>query len=217
MAVISIYAQQETYVEKLVNPDSNFDVSNTGQINAIYIGGDKAFLYRTFVLFDCSMLIDRTINSVKMVRQISFVANGGFAALADRIDDTHCPLWVASEATWNDYRTGDAWDVPGGDGDITDPDLINYTEASGTGEYVNTEAGFKEHVEAALNSSRDPNLNGLVCFLMLLNDESPGSTTGVVWDGGDASVPPRRRWRLEIDYVGGPSGVALGSANVGFY
>lgn len=211
MAVRHFEATIDSHMDGVNNKDTNYGTDQTLFNSITYLGGDKAFLFRPIGNFDVSPVAGLTINSAKLVREITSVTNGGFSAILSRC--TRPADWTEGGVTWNKYDGTNAWTDAGGDFDDTGPPAkIDYTEPTATGEHEIT--GLKDFVTDAID-----NRSNIVSIIMRHSDENPASTTGAQFRSVDNGADI---WHLVVDYTPATArpvanSGALGSANVGIY
>jgi hypothetical protein len=170
--------------------DVNFGDVTTIRLGISYDGGVKSFWYRPIGNFDVSALAEASLNSAKLVREMSFATSGGVASKLSRC--TRPAAWTEDGVTWNKYDGTNDWTAGGGDFDDTGPPaVIDYTEPSGAG--THELAGLLGFVQDALD-----NRNGIVSIIIRLADESPGVSQRFDWRSKEYGSDI---WRLVIDYT----------------
>lgn len=188
MATLTVYASIDSTMKEQ-DPDTAFGGSISITHGVMYLAGVKLEWNRGIGNFDVSALEGETINSAKLVREITQI-NGapGFNAKLSRC--TRWDTWTEM-ATWNDYAWTLPWTTGGGDYDDTGPPAaIVYAEAVATGEHEI--AGLKPFVEDALD-----NRDGIVSLITRLDAEAPEVSRRITWRSKNYGSDI---WRLVIDY-----------------
>lgn len=115
------------------SPTTNY--LNTSSGSAGYLHGNETRVSRPLLRFDFSAIpAGATISAAKLYLRVVRIANnlGGTLAYVNILRD-----FVADEATWNEYSTGNSWTAGGASGIATDRNLLGYSKAillTGTGE-----------------------------------------------------------------------------------
>lgn len=163
MAEASFEPQRDTSMNGKFKT-TNYGATSTIRLGKLYGGGTKSELYRTLLNFDVSSLAGETIQTARLVREITLLAGvGGHGARVLRC--TRPDTWVEAEATWDNYKSGTPWTAGGGDFDAVTPPEVSFSEALETGSH--SIFGLTAFVEDAL-----ANRSGIVSLLLRLGDES---------------------------------------------
>ncbi len=195
MATLTVQADIDASMEQ-AQPDHNYGFQEGVGHRLQYAGEAKVSWRRAIGNFDVSALAGATINSAKLVREVSNIVNPGVEAKLSRC--TRPSTWTEGGVTWNKWDGTTDWTTAGGDfDDPGPPGAITYTEPSSTGEHEIL--GLKAFVEDALD-----NRGGIVSIITRLWDEDPEVHTEYSWRSKEYGS---NIWRLVVDYTpAGPAG-----------
>jgi len=173
-------------------PDNHYAAANIG---LVYVGGSKTGLRRALMTFDVfgaaaegrALRANDVIESAELVFEIlTILGTSGMACQAERVTRAD---WDAATATWNSYKTGNAWTAGGGDVG-TPPSALTYNGPTALGPFeIAGAAGFVTDAIA--------NRGGLVNLRHMLVNESLGVTAEWSPDNGVGST----RLRLRVTYA----------------
>lgn len=194
MAVITIVATRDTHLHSGFQDASQ--ESPTFIVHGFdYVGDVKSGAIRALVNFDLSAIAASTVNTALLRRTIRGI--GGAGGTNGRLSRCTRPAdWVEAEATWRNYRAGNAWTTAGGDfDDAGPPAAVTYTEPIATG--LHTITGLAALAQDALDNRG----NLLSLITRILTDT--GVDNWYEWDPSEDVAP----WEVEIDYTP-PAGAA---------
>lgn len=189
MATLTVPATIDSYMSELQG-STNFGASSYAVHDILYAGGTKLQWRRGIANFDVSDLAGAAVNAAKLVREISYLVNGGQEAILSRC--TRPADWVEYEVTWGQFRLSSPWTNGGGDFDDAGPPAsLTYVEPLGSGEHEIQ--GLAPFVTDALE-----NREGIVSLITRLAHEAPGVSTQYAWDSREVGS---RGWRLVVEYT----------------
>jgi len=192
---------------------------NYHDVGIYYAGPSKALLRRALATFDLlgaaedgRPLRAADIPNITLAELLAYAQ--GITGPTFQVDVKRLTRadYIAAQATWNEYKTGSAWTVGGGDV-ATPPATVSFTSPATPGEQA------IENNLAAFVTDALANRGGLVLLVWRANNENPG-TTAFYNANADPADTPHLRLRVTytqltptpIDEPGAAHGIVYGGA-----
>ncbi|MDP9236288.1 MAG: hypothetical protein M3P30_02630 [Chloroflexota bacterium] len=190
----SVFVCSNTCSIDFITPSSTY--ANIGDVG-VYIGsGIKSILRRALATFDVfgaaasgvPLLQSDTITLAETLCDVIGVFGPTFQVDTERLSRAD---YLASEATWNNYRAPSPWTAGGGDVAVP-PAAVAFTSPSGTGDQA-LQSNLAPFVADAV-----ANRGGLVLLRWKAQDENPGVTALYSVAASPSHTPPLR---LRVTYL----------------
>jgi len=195
MTIATIEAAIDSFIHGIAT------TANYGALEYVELGlrfsgaGVKLDWERAIANFDVSALAGATINSAKLVQDVTVATVEGAADRSGKVKRCTRPAdWVESEVTWLNYKAGTTWTDEGGDMDASTPTPVDFTIPTATGTWEIT--GLAGFVTDAL-----ANRAGTVSVILHLVSEGDDDLDRQTRWRSSEYATASERWRLVVDYT----------------